>query len=490
MQGYMYKTLKSIFIAGLLVSLSTQLPLAAMQQEIQQQKKVEKKQQNNSGSIFTLENLLRAGAITGVVIGVAAIWYFSSNNGNGSDTSNNKNNVRISNIKSSGKINITNGKVIVNDKDYSSLVQNNKNCDISITNIGGDETVTINGKDYSPLPQKFSSKETLNEEGAGLSKIVVQNTRGKVMVKRDTTLKDVVIDIEKKATKEEDLKSLIVATKKEFSTTEKKDGTLSIISTWDTNVIQNACINYSIKVPGNVHNSKVTTNGGEIAVSNLPGNHDLKTPSGDIEVCNSGDITCDAGFGNTNIKDAKKVTVVSKSGGIYLESVGDVEFESSFGKTEIKKAGDIKGSSKSGDAIFNNVGAVEFDSGFGKTIIKDAKKVTVVSKSGDIDLESVGDVNSESFFGKTKIKKAGDIKGSSKSGDAVFNNVGDVTFASGFGNTNIKDAKKVTVASKSGDIDLENVTGKGLASTKFGNVTIKNSPNTTGTTKSGRIIKE
>jgi len=528
MQGYMYKTLKSIFIAGLLVSLSTQLPLAAMQQEIQQQKKVEKKQQNNSGSIFTLENLLRAGAITGVVIGVAAIWYFSSNNGNGSDTSNNKNNVRISNITTNGRIEITDNKVFINGKDYSSLVQNNKNCDISITNIGGNETVTINGKDYSPLPQKFSSKETLNEEGAGLSKIVVQNTRGKVMVKRDTTLKDVVIDIEKKATKEEDLKSLIVATKKEFSTTEKKDGTLSIISTWNTKVIQNACINYLIRVPENIQDSKVTTNGGKIIVSDLPGNHDLTGSCGGIEVNNGGNVSCkeisgdiclnkvkkvdfNVSSGKTVIKNAEDVTGASSSGDMKFNNVKNVTFKTSSGKTEVEKAKNINGTSSSGDMWFKNVQNVTFKTSSGNTKCEDARNISGEATSGDGTFSNVGTIEFDRSSGKATINKAGPTLVSSTSGDTIADNIkGDFEGSSSSGDFTLQDVVATTwkIKTTSADISLKNVTGNGLATstsgdmsfdncsgankanTTSGDITIKSSPKTTGTTRTGDIKRK
>jgi hypothetical protein len=459
----MYKILKSMVIAGLLVSLSAQLPLAAaQQQEVEQQKKVSEEQQDDGESIFTLKNLLIVGGVitAGAIIGVTAAYFFPSNNDNESYTGFDDDSISnvLNNIHSDGDINIVIKRGRVG------------------TNITG-RKITINGKDYSPLPQKFSSKETHNVEDTGdekLSKIVIKNTCGDVTVKQDTTLKNVVIDIERRSTKEEDLKKLNVTTEKVLATISGEPPcTLFVTSKWDTSVIQNARINYLIKVPKGVQDSEVTTSRGNITVSGLPGKHDLTSFFGDIGVSNSGNIFCKAG-----------------SGKIDLKNVGSVEFESSFGKTEIQESGDIKGNSKSGDAVFNAVGGVEFNSGLGKTTINGAKKVVVISKSGDLDLKNVGDVNFESSFGNTEIQGAGNVKGSSKSGDAAFNKVGDITFDSDLGETFINGAEDVTVTSDSGDISLKNVTGKGLASAKFGNITIKNSPNTTGTTKSGRVKKE
>jgi hypothetical protein len=233
MMNSMYKTVKSMVIAGLLVSLSVQLSLAGQQQqEVEQQKKVD------SESIFTLKNLLIAGVITAGVaaVGVAAWCYFSPNNDHGSDTGNN-------------------------------------------------------------YPFVESCKKTVEDAGE-FSKIFVQNTHGNLTIKENTTSKNVVINIEKKAAKEEDLKKLNVMTEKKFGTNEKTPNTLFVTSIWDTNVVQNACINYKIEVP------KKVDIGFEISFGIIDikgaGNIKGKLQDGNTSIQNVQDVTCE--FGKTVIK--------------------------------------------------------------------------------------------------------------------------------------------------------------------------------------------
>lgn len=203
---------------------------------------------------------------------------------------------------------------------------------------------------------------------------------------------------------------------------------------------------FTIMTPASF-NVEVDTRGGDIEVSDIEGELDLKTSGGDVEIDNAGGkVKARTSGGDVKVFGSKKDTFLKTSGGdIELRDIGgDLQAKTSGGDITLKKSnGNVELHTSGGDIEISKVdGYVKAHTSGGDIEVSDAKgDVEVHTSGGDLELKNI----------------TGTLNASTSGGDI-------------FG---WKIYKSVEVSTSGGDIELKDIKGGVQGKTAGGDIEVE-----------------